>query len=91
MKDIVYVRKYTDKEGNERKEYLNVGYVFEKDGKTSILMKSYINLSVFSDEKGEVWLAVYDHKPKNAKETQPVKKETEQAEAPKNDDEDIPF
>lgn len=90
MKDIVYVRKYTDKEGKERKEYLNVGYIFEKDGRVSILMKSYINLSAFGNDKGEVWLAVYDHKTKNAKEITSTKKEDEQLEAPKNE-EDVPF
>ena len=34
MKDIVYTRKYTDNKGQERKEYILVGYMFEKEGKT---------------------------------------------------------
>lgn len=70
MKDIVYTRKYTDRKGQERKEYVTVGYLFEKDGKTHILMKPWINVSALQNEKGEVWLAVYDHKTKDAKEQQ---------------------
>lgn len=64
MKDIVYTRKYTDKNGVERKEYLTVGYIFEKDRKQIILMKSYINLNALTNEKGDVWLGVYEHKAK---------------------------
>lgn len=77
MKDIVYARKYTDQKGQERKEYITVGYMFEKEGRVSILMKSYINLSALTNEKGEVWLSVYEHKPKtnNTKEEQ-LQKET---------------
>jgi len=69
MKDIVYTRKYTDQKGQERKEYVLVGYLFEKDGKTSILMKPWINVSELQNEKGEVWLGVYDHKTKDKQET----------------------
>ena len=68
MKDIVYTRKYTDQKGQERKEYITVGYLFEKEGKTSILMKPYINVSALSNEKGEVWLGVYDHKTREKNE-----------------------
>lgn len=75
MKDIVYTRKYTDREGQDRKEYINVGYLFEKDGKMTIRMKPWINLSAMANEKGDVWLSVYDHKTKE----QPQKEE------PKND------
>lgn len=67
MKDIVYTRKYTDQKGQERKEYITVGYMFEKDGRLSILMKPYINVSALANEKGEVWLGVYEHKTKEQK------------------------
>lgn len=69
MKDIVYTRKYNDQKGQERKEYITVGYMFEKDGRTSILMKPYIDLAALTNEKGEVWLGVYDHKPKTQNAT----------------------
>ena len=72
MKDIVYTRKYTDREGQDRKEYINVGYLFEKEGKLTIRMKPWINLSALQNEKGDVWLSVYEHKTK------------EQAQEPKN-------
>lgn len=74
MKDIVYARKYTDQKGQERKEYITVGYMFEKEGRLSILMKSYINLSALTNEKGEVWLGVYDHKTKEQKAEQKTEK-----------------
>lgn len=67
MKDIVYTRRYKDQKGEERKEYITVGYMFEKDGRTSILMRPWINVSALQNEKGEVWLGVYDHKPKEQK------------------------
>lgn len=75
IKDIVYTRKYTDQKGQERKEYITVGYIFEKDGKTSILMKPWINVSALSNEKGEVWLGVYDHKTKEKNENKTEKKQ----------------
>ena len=67
MKDIVYTRRYKDQKGEERKEYITVGYMFENDGRTSILMKPYINVSALTNEKGEIWLGVYDHKTKEQK------------------------
>lgn len=70
MKDIVYTRRYKDQKGEERKEYITVGYMFEKDGRTSILMKPYINVSALTNEKGEVWLGVYDHKTKEQRAEQ---------------------
>lgn len=70
MKDIVYTRRYKDQKGEERKEYITVGYMFEKDGRTSILMKPYINVSALTNDKGEVWLGVYDHKTKEQKAEQ---------------------
>jgi len=62
MKEIKYTRSFIGKDGQERKEYILVGYLFEKDGRQSILMKNYINLAAFQNEKGEVWLNVYEHK-----------------------------
>ena len=70
MKDIIYTRKYTDQKGKERKEYITLGYIFEKDGKMSILMKPWINLGSLANEKCEVWLNVYEHKPKTQENTQ---------------------
>lgn len=66
MKDIVYTHKYLGQDGQERKEYITVGYMFEKEGRIYLLMKPYINLGALQNEKGEVWLGVYEHKTKNA-------------------------
>lgn len=70
MKDIVYTRKYLGQDGQERKEYITVGYMFEKEGRISLLMKPYINLSALQNEKGEVWLGAYEHKAKTPKTEQ---------------------
>ena len=70
MKDIVYTRKYTDQKGQERKEYITIGYLFEREGRISILMKSWINPAALSNEKGEVWLSVYEHKSKTQENAQ---------------------
>lgn len=67
MKDILYTRKYVGQDGQERKEYITVGYMFEKEGRISLLMKPYINLSALQNEKGEVWLGAYEHKAKTPK------------------------
>lgn len=66
MKDIIYTRKYTDQNGVERKEYINVGMLFEKEGRQSIKLKGFINLAALQNEKGEVWLNVYEHTKKAA-------------------------
>lgn len=62
MKDIIAVRTYTDKNGAEKKEFINVGMLFERNGKISVLLKEHINLNAFANEKGEIWLNVFDHK-----------------------------
>lgn len=61
MKEIKYTRSFIGKDGQERKEYILVGYLFEKDGRQSILLKNYINPAALANEKGEVWLNVYEH------------------------------
>ena len=64
MKDIVAIRKYNDKNGEEKVEFINVGYMFEKEGKTRLLFKNRFNLNSFSNDKGEIWLNAYEHKQK---------------------------
>lgn len=66
MKDILYTRRYQGQDGQERKEYITVGYMFEKEGRITLLMKPYINLGALANEKGEVWLGAYEHKPKTS-------------------------
>ena len=71
MKEIKYTRSFIGKDGQERKEYILVGYLFEKEGRQSILLKNYINPAALANERGEVWLNVYEPKPK---ETKPIYK-----------------
>ena len=75
MKELVITRKYQNKNGTEGKEYIKVGYLFEMEGRQSILLKPYINFSSFQNAQGEVWVNVYDAKPK----AQTQKKESEQS------------
>ena len=102
MKEIKYTRSFIGKDGQERKEYILVGYLFEKEGRQSILLKNYINPAALSNERGEVWLNVYEPKPKeNAPKT--LHKGAEQVQvmadavnntAPSQDtkqEEDVPF
>jgi hypothetical protein len=81
MKEIKYTRTFTGKDGQERKEYILVGYLFEKDGRQSILLKNYINPAALANEKGEVWLNVYEHKQKST-ETQKTPNKTESVTEP---------
>ena len=68
IKDVVYCRKYQNKNGEEKKDYINVGSLFIKDdGGISIALKPWIDLSAFAKEGGEVWLQVYDRKEKGKK------------------------
>ena len=64
MKELVITRKYQNKNGTEGKEYIKVGYLFETEGRQSLLIKPYINFSAFQNAQGEVWVNVYDSKPK---------------------------
>ena len=75
MKELVITRKYQNKNGTEGKEYIKVGYLFEMEGRQSILLKPYINFSALQNAQGEVWVNVYDSKPK----AQTPKTESEQS------------
>ena len=68
IKDVVYCRKYQNKNGEEKKDYINVGALFIKDdGGISIALKPWIDLSAFAKDGWDVWLQVYDRKEKGKK------------------------
>lgn len=68
IKDVVYCRKYQNKNGEEKKDFINVGALFIKDdGGISIALKPWIDLSAFAKDGGDVWLQVYDRKEKGKK------------------------
>ena len=65
IKNIVAKTKYITKGGEEKIQWVTCGSLFIKDdGKMSIKFYPFINPSVFKDEKGEVWLNVFDIKKK---------------------------
>ena len=67
IKDVVYCRKYQNKNGEEKKDYINVGSLFIKDDSgISIALKPWIDLSAFAKDGGDVWLQVYDRKEKGS-------------------------
>lgn len=64
IKNVVAKVKYTVK-GEEKTQWVNCGTLFIKDdGKMSIKFNPFINPCAFKDEKGEVWLNVFDVKKK---------------------------
>ena len=68
IKDVVYCRKYQNKNGEEKKDYINVGSLFIKDdGGISIALKPWIDLSAFAKDGWDVWLQGYDRKEKGKK------------------------
>ncbi len=81
---VATVGKYTDKQGNEKKRYVNVGAVFEGDNGMSMKLET---IPVGPEWSG--WLSFYEPK---ARENSPV---TDHSAAKANayvpDDDDIPF
>jgi len=70
IKDVVAGRKYTTKEGEEKTKWVTVGKLLIKDdGHFSLKLEDYINPSAFKNEKGEVWLNVFDQRSENATKT----------------------
>lgn len=68
IKDVVYCRKYQNKNGEEKKDFINVGSLFIKENSgISIALKPWIDLSAFAKDGGDVWLQVYDRKEKGKK------------------------
>lgn len=65
IKDIVAGKKYTNKSGEEKIRWITVGSLFIKDdGKMTVKLNEYINPIAFQNERGEVWLNVFEHKEK---------------------------
>ena len=58
FKDIVSGRKYTDRNGQEKTQWTNVGTLIEKDGKQYVKLKCY----PLPNEQGEVFLSVFEQR-----------------------------
>lgn len=70
IKDVVAGRKYISKNGEEKTRWITVGkLIIKDDGHFSLKLEDYINPGAFKNEKGEVWLNVFDQKAENAPKT----------------------
>lgn len=90
VKNIVYGRKYKAKSGEEKTQWINCGTLFINDeGKMSIKFNPFINPVAFVNEKGEVWLNVFEANKEKEKAVKPTSIEGNTA-VPAQD-EDVPF
>ena len=70
VKDIVAGKKFLNKAGEERIQWVNVGIIMinRQDGKMTVKFNSWVNPMAFANDKGEVWFNVFDKKDKESKE-----------------------
>lgn len=80
--DAVYVERYTDRSGNEKKRYTNIGALFTRpDGSMAIKLEAIpVNFTG--------WISLYVPKPKDGEQRQESRHAADQA-GELNDD--IPF
>lgn len=74
VKDIVAGKKFLNKAGEERTQWVNVGIIMinRQDGKMTVKFNAWVNPMAFANEKGEVWFNVFDKKDKESKEGKAV-------------------
>ena len=70
VKDIVAGKKFLNKAGEERTQWVNVGIIMinRQDGKMTVKFNAWVNPMAFANDKGEVWFNVFDKKGKESKE-----------------------
>ena len=70
VKDIVAGKKFLNKAGEERTQWVNVGIIMinRQDGKMTVKFNAWVNPMAFANEKGEVWFNLFDKKDKESKE-----------------------
>ena len=70
VKDIVAGKKFLNKAGEERTQWVNVGIIMinRQDGKMTVKFNAWLNPMAFANDKGEVWFNVFDKKDKESKE-----------------------
>lgn len=97
-KDLVIAkRKYTDKDGQEKTEWLTVGVMMEAtaDKRAYILLDAGVNLAAYKQEgKGSVLVSIFERKPKDGQGGGTQSAAPAKAPAPKQDapfDDEIPF
>ena len=70
VKDIVAGKKFLNKAGEEKTQWVNVGIIMinRQDGKMTVKFNAWVNPMAFANDKGEVWFNVFDKKDKESKE-----------------------
>ena len=73
VKDIVAGKKFLNKAGEERTQWVNVGIIMinRQDGKMTVKFNSWVNPMAFANDKGEVWFNVFDRERKTAGDDEP--------------------
>lgn len=74
VKDIVAGKKFLNKAGEEKTQWVNVGIIMinRQDGKMTVKFNAWVNPMAFANDKGEVWFNVFDKKDKESKEGKPA-------------------
>ena len=70
VKDIVAGKKFLNKAGEEKTQWVNVGIIMinRQDGKMTVKFNAWVNPMAFANDKGEVWFNVFDKKDKESKD-----------------------
>jgi hypothetical protein len=84
---VATVGKYTDREGNEKKRYVNVGIVFEDDqGRLALKMDS---VPVSPEWSG--WISFFEPRERGESRPAPARPAQAQRPAANDDGDEIPF
>lgn len=81
--DVVTARRYTDRNGEEKTAYTNIGAVFEKNGKLSMKLST-------APIGWDGWAQLYVPKPKDGTSNQSVSNKNE-VQTDQFEDDEIPF
>jgi len=97
LKDLAVVQEtYTDRNGEQKKKWLNIGQLHEHEGREYIVLYPHINLAALPRKEGDSRLFVSMFEPK-AKEGEKPAQTASKAPANKpaasgfDDDSDVPF
>ena len=82
--DAVYVEKYTDRNGQEKKRYTNIGSLLARDDGSMVLKLEAIPVN-FSG-----WIALYEPKPRDGEQRE-TKPERTSGGSTAGEDDSIPF
>lgn len=81
--DAVYVEKYTDRSGQEKKRYTNIGSLLTRDDGSMAVKLETIPVN-FSG-----WIALYEPKPRDGEQAKP--RESQRQSGGSLDSDEIPF